>query len=651
VFVFSLLGLGAFLHFFARRALTQKIGRLQPFCWREGSLTAVAIFLVWVWGATQTLSAIFSQTLADGSVPSALVDAFSGVSALQFRGITQPPACTPDSDPFLALRTAAGVGFGVVVVGAVCVLSLALGRRAAATVPPPLLVLTTRSVLLSCVVILHVAYGALASVAVDALACKSQVSLPVRMYTETLGDGTAITAAFGGALNMTILRAAAKNPILAQRAGLTDVLSATVNVRLLAADSSIVCGEGPHTAALPVAYALFVLLAGGLPALILCALFGAGKLKGLRRALLLGACPCDARPPKPPAPAPPSASTTPSTRWALINPLAAARSSSVVRTAWDEPSEPSDATEASRAAASAHASFSSAVCGILVDFLSSKNYLPRAQWFPAYDWALTALVTAGASAAATAPTFESYLAYQISMVAALLFSAVLLYGYAPSVKREAWQNNGRAAFYLLASTAAGINALLRRSKDSALALGLCVALLLGAAVVLLLLLYQWRQSLMARGADAVLVPSEATRSVVGRGRGMVVREPQGPVPTGQTLPSVFTKNPLLGAHGISAPEPGQGVTPGTPGASGWGPAPGASGRGQLFDAYRNGAVVRLTRAARGLNLRRPDQRVQEDEEDVPNTWAAVPTQWQSPQSIAPLQGSVALPGVDTRERG
>jgi hypothetical protein len=80
----GLFALGAVLNLVARRALTKASGRAAPCCFRGGSFTLVGSLLVWAWGAAQTLSAIFSQAVDDGTLPRALAPVFSAFSALQF---------------------------------------------------------------------------------------------------------------------------------------------------------------------------------------------------------------------------------------------------------------------------------------------------------------------------------------------------------------------------------------------------------------------------------------------------------------------------------------------------------------------------------------------------------------------------------------
>jgi hypothetical protein len=477
-FLLGLLALGAVLLVLARRALSKlRGGRAPPLFGESGSATAVAALLLWAWGAAQTLSALFSQTVADGSVPRSLVAVFAAFSALQFQGVTVAPACTSSGDPFSPLWSSAAAALGAAALAALCVLVLLAGARAAATAAaPPLALRAAHSLLSLCVAFFGVGYGALVGNAVNALACNAPASLSLADYVGLGGDGTAVTAALGArAPNMTVLRAAADDAVYAQQAGLTRLLSTPLSVSLLAADPNVVCGERAHARARPIAVALLCFLAGGLPLFLLAALLCAGRLKGLRRRA----------------------------RWS-----AGKKSGAPDR----------------------HPT----VAGLFVGALRKKELLPRAQWLVAHGWLLTALCTGATSYVGTAPSFGAYLAYQLSMASALLASALLLWRVQPNVERARWQNTVQVALFTLAGITAGANAALRYwtvlAPGTIAALGLCATLLALAAFVLALLLVQWWCSLVAQGAAAQKALAEraegvnAARTVLGRGAGgMVVR--------------------------------------------------------------------------------------------------------------------------------
>ena len=204
--------MGVPLLFAARRALAgQRGGRPPPLCGEGGSVSSVASLLLWAWGAAQTLSALFSQTVGDGSVPRALVGVFAGFSALQFQGVTLAPACNPGADRFSSLWTAAAAAYCVVGVGGACILALLASRRAAAAASAPPLPLRAAHALLGlCATFFLVGYGALVGNAVNALACTAPTPLSVAAYAATSGDGAALSAAFGAVMgralpNMTAL--------------------------------------------------------------------------------------------------------------------------------------------------------------------------------------------------------------------------------------------------------------------------------------------------------------------------------------------------------------------------------------------------------------------------------------------------------------
>jgi hypothetical protein len=497
-FLGGLLALGMVLLFFAHRALSKQRGdRAPPLCGEGGSATAVVAFLLWTWGAAQTLSALFSQTVADGSVPRSLVAAFAAFSALQFQGVTVAPSCKPGADPFSSLWAAAGAAYGVAGVAALCVLALLAGARAAAAAaaPPPIL-RVVRALLSLCITFFGVAFGALVGNAVNALACNAPSPLSAADYLGIGGDGTALAAFFGSRLpNMTVLRAAAKDAVYAQQAGLTELVSASLPVRLLAADPNVVCGEGAHVRARPVAEALLALLAGGFPALALVALFFAGRLKGLRR------------------------------RAGLV-------------AAGDKDGAGARLTTA----------------GLLVDALHKKELLPRAQWLVAHDWALTALCTGATSFAGTASSLEAYLAYQLVMAAALLASALLLWRVQPNVEWARWQNTVQVALFTLAGVAAVANIALRYVlvPGGRAALALCASLLAAAAGVMVLMMVLWWRALVAQRALTLRALGGGAREVLGRGRGGVVvrRAWEGEEIEGGARSVHTTRNPLWDAHSI-----------------------------------------------------------------------------------------------------
>ncbi len=211
-FLGGLAAAGVLLFIAARRALAQQRGgKPPPFFGEGGSVSSVMALLLWAWGAAQTLSALFSQAVADGSVPRALVGVFAGFSALQFQGVTLAPACNPGGDRFASLWSAAAAAYGVVAVGGLCILALLAGRRAAAAASaPPLLLRVTHSLLGLCATFFLVGFGALVGNAVNAIACTAPTPLSVAAYAATSGDGAALSAAFGSAMgralpNMTVL--------------------------------------------------------------------------------------------------------------------------------------------------------------------------------------------------------------------------------------------------------------------------------------------------------------------------------------------------------------------------------------------------------------------------------------------------------------
>jgi hypothetical protein len=453
-FVGGLAALGLLLFFAARRALAaQRGGRPPPLCGEGGSGTAVGEFLLWVWAALQTLSALFSQTVADGSVPPRFAPVFAAFSALQFKGVTVAPACNPDGDPFSSLWAAVVFAGGALGVGGACVALLHYLHSGKIGGVAPWPVRAAKLTLRTVVLFFFVGYGAFVGAAVGALACRAPARMSVADYAATRGDGAALRAFFGATLpsgaplpNVTVLRAAASDPVFADRAGLTALLASTVSAPLLAEDPNIVCGEGAHEVARPAALALLVLLAGGLPLLALAAQFFAGKLKGARR--LLSCC---------------------------------GRGSS-------------GALEALAAAPPSTAR-------LLTTALWNKDLHPRAQWVIAHGWFLTALCTGATAYAGTAASLQEYLRYQLTMAAALLGSAALLWRAQPTVPRATWKTWVQISVFALAGAAACANVALRYALPigGLGALAVCNLLLLFSAFLIALLLVLWWRALLRGG--------------------------------------------------------------------------------------------------------------------------------------------------------
>ena len=496
-FIGGLAALGGALFLVAQHALAaQRRGRAPPpLCGEGGSLPAVGALLVWAWAALQTLSALFSQAVADRTVPPPLVGAFSAFSALQFQGVAAAPACSAGGDPFASLWAATGAAYGAVGVGTLCVAALSLlppGRPSAPLAPPPRPASAARAALALVALFFAVGYGALVGIAVSALACSAPTALSVADYAATRGDSAALAAqrvgAFGAPLpTMALLRSAAADPVFAAQAGLAQLLASQVSVPLLAADPNTVCGEGVHIRARAAGLALLILLAGGLPALVLGSLFAAGELKGLRR-------------------------LWPGTGGEGVGGEGGEKAEAVFAAApqyaaAEASSPPTAPTPAS----------------LVVAALWKKELTGRAQWLTAQDWLLTALCTGATTYAGTAATLNAYLAcvraaaplptlpraayahsptshrrpqlnsYQMTMAVALLGSALLLWRLQPSVERLRWQTTIRVALCVLAGAAACANAALRYAlaPGGAAALALCATLLAFAACILGLLLLWW----------------------------------------------------------------------------------------------------------------------------------------------------------------
>jgi hypothetical protein len=488
-FLGGLAALGLLLFFAARRALAAKRGgRPPPLCGEGGSGTAVAEFLLWVWAALQTLSALFSQTVADGSVPPRFVPVFAAFSALQFQGVTLAPACNPDGDPFSALWVTVAAAYGAVGVGGASVALLYFfraGKAERGNGAPLWREHAARAALQLVVTFFSVGFGAFVGTAVGTLACSAPARMSVADYAATRGDGAALRAAFGAFLssgvplpNMTVLRLAASDPDFADRAGLTELLASTVSAPLLGADANIVCGEGSHALARAAALGLLALLAGCLPLLALAAQCSAGKLKGVRRCFSCGG---------------------------------RGSSGALAVIAAAPPSAPR----------------------LLTAALWNRDLLPRAQWVTAQDWLLTALCTGLTAYAGIAASLQEYLRYQLTMAAALLGSAVLLWRVRPAVDGARWKTRVQIAVFIVACAAACANVALRYvlPAGGTGALAVCSFLLLLSAGALALLLTLWWRALAKGGSGEARVRATPHGALVVR------------------APAAWTRNPLTESGG------------------------------------------------------------------------------------------------------
>ncbi len=449
-FAGALAGMGTLLLGAAQAALARG-GRAPPACGSpDGAPRAVAGLLAWAWVSAQSAAALFSQTVEAGLVPPPLLPAFSVLAALQFVGVTLSPACYT-SIPFSSLWASVGLATGALLILRAAAEALPRLREGApcARLLGPLL---RASALL-----LSVGYGAFVNAAVTVLTCRLPSPMLVSEYARAASDGRALGVALGAAAPpLAALRAAAEDPFLAHRAGLTAVLRATIPVATLASDPFTVCREGAHAVAWPAAAAFLLLLVVGVPGLGLWALWGEGRLKGLRRAL--------------------SSSTRGGGLGGASAPTAAALLSAV-----------------------------------LVD----NSLRPPWAWLTFYQFVLTALCSGVVALTQRAASPAQFIALQTLLIVATLGSAGLVARARPFLPRERWRAPVQVALYLLASASAAVNLVMRFAGEAAargsLGWGLASTLLALAAGTLLLLFGGWWAALVARargmGATGGATPS------------------------------------------------------------------------------------------------------------------------------------------------
>jgi hypothetical protein len=424
-------------------------GRSPPPCRSaEGAPFAVFFLIVWAWSAAQGAAALFSQTLDAGLVPAALLPAFGALASLQFVGVTLSPACYA-ALPFqgfwasLALACGALVGMGA---------SAAALPRAA---PGGRCSWALRAALTLSALVFVVGYGAYVSASVTVLTCRLASPMSVADYVRAASDGRALAEALRGAAPpLATLRSAVDDPFFAQRAGVAALLRTAIPVSVLATDPFTVCREGAHGAAWPAAAALTSVLLCA-PALGLWALWGAGRLKGVRRALSRRA----------------GVSTTP--------PLAPPRPVPLHLT------------------------------GALVDTSLRRPFA----WLTFYHMLISALCSGGVALSQRAASPAQFVGLQVGIIAATLGSAILVARARPFLERERWRGPVQVALYVLAGASAAVN-LVMRFAGAATAqgpLGWCLAvpLLVLAGVAFALLFGGWWWALAARARSAGVIRATA----------------------------------------------------------------------------------------------------------------------------------------------
>jgi hypothetical protein len=465
-FAGALGGVGILLLGAAQVALSRGSRAPPACCSPEGAPRAVLSLLAWTWTSVQSAAALFSQTLSAGLVPLQLLPAFSVLAALQFVGVTLAPECYASFTPFWGLWVSLALTCGALV-AMLCAVHALPAARDGTIASRFLHVLLKGSAL-----VLTVGFGAYVNAAVTVLSCRPSSPMAVGEYVRASSDGRALTAALGGAAPpLAALRAAQRDPFLAQRAGLSALLRTAIPVSTLASDPFTVCREGAHAIAWPVAAAFLTLLVAVVPGLGVWALWGAGRLKGLRRML---------------------------SSAAIRKPDAAARRRPTA---------------------------------FIADALLDGSFRPRFAWLTFFQWALTALCSAGVALTQRTTSPATFLGLQAVLIVALLGAAGFVMWARPYLPRERWRAPVQMGLYLLAAASAGVNVVMRFAGEAAargpLGWTLASAIVLFAVAIFCLLFGGWWAALVTR-----------TREICGAGTHQVppMSPPSPPFPPSPSCP-------------------------------------------------------------------------------------------------------------------
>lgn len=213
----------------------------------------VGNFALWFWGAAQNSASAFR--VMSRFAPPQYLPYYAIVAALQFQGVSVPPACL-SSVPYQSVWIAVAIVGALLLVGAASLAAVARGggRTEAATwkvcVPTALL----RGVGLASVL----AYAVLVSTFADAIPCSVTSPIAVRAYLTLNNDGRRLRAALddatsavslalaGRTTTVAELEAAALDSTLAVARGLPGALAASIQVSTVLSAPFDVCLEGAH---------------------------------------------------------------------------------------------------------------------------------------------------------------------------------------------------------------------------------------------------------------------------------------------------------------------------------------------------------------------------------------------------------------------
>ena len=414
---------------------------------------------MWLWTGAQTTSALFSQTLNAGLVPSTLSDFYAALAALQFVGVTLAPACY-ESIPFQGLWACVGVVSISLLFG---VISLLIQKYI--LVPKSLLLRGSQLLLKLSALILDAGFGAFISASTDVVTCRLPSKMSVSDYARAASNGDSLRAALGGNVPaIELLRLATDDPFFAAKNGLTAFLRNTIPVSVLASDPYIVCGEEAHVNARIAAIFLLIVLVIGLPSLSFTSLWYSGRLKGMRR------------------------------MWSKM-----CTKKGVVLSSTKGDSSTTPPSTFSR----------------LAVVLSDSSIYSRASWLNVHRWLLTAACTGSAALSLRTSLLQFYI-LQSGVAIITLFSSILVLWLQPYNETNKWKTPVLAALYFLSMMAALFNISLRADSGhvDSLSWKLCLTLVALACATFLLLLVGWFRALVVSGETLARKKSTAVRQEV-----------------------------------------------------------------------------------------------------------------------------------------
>jgi hypothetical protein len=232
--------------------------------------THVAAFSLFLWNSAQSAAASFSLTQA--FAPPTIAPLYSLLTSLQFAGVSLPAVCL-DTPPYLSVFAFATTVVFCLVAGSAALVVLSFVSSSPRTKK------NAETLLVVASSVFQIAFGATVSTLASVLPCTDGVGLSVRSYLALNNDGNLLAEALGKPESLVarvlsgrtasasdIARAAVDPPFASAR-GLSAVLDAGLNVRLVAGDRFSVCYEGAHRVAWQVAIGLSVALVVGVAAL------------------------------------------------------------------------------------------------------------------------------------------------------------------------------------------------------------------------------------------------------------------------------------------------------------------------------------------------------------------------------------------------